>query len=92
MNIKEKIDNRQYTNIQILKMLEDYFLAYPDIRFGQGLVNMNIIRYNNFTSDAEGVFTNNVLDPFNEESADILGRMKLMHPELVNKEGNHNIK
>ena len=44
-NIKKKIDNRQYANLQILNKLRDYFLAHPDMRFGQALANLNIIEY-----------------------------------------------
>lgn len=69
-DIKKKIDNRQYANLQILDKLRDYFLAFPDIRFGQALANMNIIEYDRTKLTPE------VIDPFFEESVDTLEKVK----------------
>ena len=55
--------------MQILNKLRDYFLAYPDIRFGQALANLNIIEYDRTKLTPE------VIDPFFEESADILEKV-----------------
>ena len=49
--------------------MHDYFLAYPDIRFGQALANLNIIEYDRTKLTPE------VIDPFFEESADILEKV-----------------
>lgn len=68
-NIKKIIDGRQYTNLQILNALRDYFLSYPDIRFGQALANLNIIEYDHSKLSPE------VIDPFYDESIEILKRV-----------------
>ena len=57
-NIKKNISERQNANLQILNELHDYFLAYPDIRFGQALANLNIIEYDRTKLTPE------VIDPF----------------------------
>ena len=63
---------RQKYNKLILERLSKLIDKYPDLRFGQILVNSNIIElvpdYNNTTMVA--------LDPFNEESKNIWNRMK----------------
>ena len=63
---------RQKYNKLILERLSKLIDKYPDLRFGQILVNSNIIElvpdYNNTTMIA--------LDPFNEESKNIWNRMK----------------
>ena len=68
-SIKKNISERQNANLQILNKLRDYFLAYPDIRFGQALANLNIIEYDRTKLTPE------VIDPFFEESADILEKV-----------------
>ena len=69
-NIKKKIDERQNANLQILNKLRDYFLAHPDMRFGQALANLNIIEYDRTKLTPE------VIDPFFEESVDTLEKVK----------------
>ena len=68
-NIKKNISERQNANLHILNKLHDYFLEYPDIRFGQALANLNIIEYDRTKLTPE------VIDPFFEESADILEKV-----------------
>lgn len=68
-DIKKKIEKRQSSNLQILKKLHDYFLAFPDIRFGQALSNLNIIEYD------KSKLTPEVIDPFFEESVDTLEKV-----------------
>ena len=68
-NVKKNISERQNANLHILNKLHDYFLAYPDIRFGQALANLNIIEYDRTKLTPE------VIDPFFEESADILEKV-----------------
>lgn len=70
--IKEMIDNRQKANIEILQMLGEAVMKYPDLRFGQILVNLGIIEYERNTYD-ETLITK---DPFYEESVVTLNRMK----------------
>lgn len=70
--IKEMIDNRQKANVEILQMLGEAVMKYPNLRFGQILVNLGIIEYERNTYD-ETLITK---DPFNEESVVTLNRMK----------------
>ena len=69
-NIKKKINERQNSNLQILDKLRDYFLAFPESRFGQALANLNIIEYDRTKLTPE------VIDPFFEESVDTLEKVK----------------
>ena len=69
-NIKKKIEKRQSLNLQILNKLHDYFLAFPDARFGQALANLNIIEYYD-----KYKLTPEVIDPFYEESVDTLEKV-----------------
>ena len=69
-DIKKKIAGRQTANLQILDKLKNYFLAYPDMRFGQALANLNIIEYD------RSKLTPEVVDPFFEESVDTLEKVK----------------
>ena len=68
-SIKKNINERQKANLQILNKLHDYFLEFPDIRFGQALANLNIIEYD------KSKLTPEVIDPFFEESSDILEKV-----------------
>lgn len=70
--IKEMIEKRQNANVEILQMIGDAVMKYPDLRFGQILVNLGIIEYERNTYD-ETLITK---DPFNEESVVTLNRMK----------------
>lgn len=70
--IKKMIDNRQKANVEILQMLGEAVMKYPNLRFGQILVNLGIIEYERNTYD-ETLITK---DPFNEESVVTLNRMK----------------
>lgn len=67
---------RQKYNKLILETLSKLIDKYPDLRFGQFLVNCDIIQYkkNVLTDgDREDILT---IDPFNEESEIIWQRMK----------------
>lgn len=55
----------EYNNL-ILDKLTQYLHKYPDIRFGQALVNLNIVKFNKYGS---------VDDPFYEESKVTFERM-----------------
>ena len=72
VRIQQLIARRQQANIEILQMLGDAVMKYPDLRFGQILVNLGIIEYERNTYD-ETLITK---DPFNEESVVTLNRMK----------------
>lgn len=71
-NIKEKIKNRQKANFELVRKLSELVVAYPDLRFGQILVDFGFIEQivDNYGS---GIITK---DPFNEESVDTLNRVK----------------
>lgn len=43
--IKEMIEKRQNANVEILQMIGDSVMKYPDLRFGQILANLGIIEY-----------------------------------------------
>lgn len=66
-SFKAKIEKRQESNRLILNKLSEYVEKYPDIRFGQLLVNLKILQYNN-----DGT----MMDPWNDESIDILRRIE----------------
>ena len=67
---------RQNYNRKIISKLTELVEKYPDLRFGQLLVDCDIIQYekNVLTDgDREDILT---VDPFNEESEIIWQRMK----------------
>ena len=70
--IHKKIAARKDANMQLLETLKVYLESHDEIRFGQALVNLGIIQYQNNTYDEEIM----VLDPFYEESIDMLNRIK----------------
>ena len=62
------IHQRQEYNQKILDLLKAYLDAYPQLRFGQALVNMNIIE------DVQNGFAK---DPYNDEPIDIFNRLRI---------------
>lgn len=72
-NIKEKIKNRQTANFELVRKLSKLVIAYPDLRFGQILVNFGFVEQTIDHYDVNIVLTK---DPFNEESVDTLKRVK----------------
>ena len=70
--IQQLIARRQQANQEILRSIEEMVNKHPDLRFGQILVNLGIIEYEQNTYD-ETLITK---DPFNEESVVTLNRMK----------------
>lgn len=70
--IQEMVKKRQEANLEILNKIGMVVRKYPDLRFGQILVNLGIIEYELNTYD-ETLITK---DPFNEESVVTLNRMK----------------
>lgn len=71
--IKEMIDKRQEANVEILQMLGEAVMKYPDLRFGQILVNLGIIQYQRDPASFDII---GIKDPFNEESVVTLNRMR----------------
>jgi hypothetical protein len=69
-NIKKITEVRKSYNERILKELKDYLERYPDIRFGQALINLNILE---MTDDNEKP---QIKDPFNDEPITIYNRMR----------------
>lgn len=68
--IKEMIERRQQSNVEILQIVGDAVMKYPGLRFGQILVNLGIIEYE-LCGDIPIT-----KDPFNEESVITLNRIK----------------
>lgn len=62
---------RQECNLEIINRLGDYILSHSDIRFGQALVNLDIL---NIVYDSLGE-NPIVSDPYYEESIQTLKRM-----------------
>ena len=71
---------RQKYNKLILETLSELVKKYPDLRFGQILVDCDIIEYDITDNGTE------VIDPFYEESEDTLNRM--MKSRIISKEYN----
>lgn len=68
---------RQKYNKLILETLSKLVDKHPDLRFGQILVNCDIIQYEkNVLTDGGGREDILTIDPFNEESEIIWQRMK----------------
>ena len=66
MSYEDKIKKRQASNMLILNKLSEYIEKYPDLRFGQILINLEILQYG-----VDGC----IIDPWNAESIDILRRI-----------------
>ena len=73
---------RQEANLILVESLKEIVLKYPDLRFGQILVDFGIIRYISNTYD-ETLIT---IDPFNEESVTTLENFKNRFNQLINKD------
>lgn len=70
MSYEDKIKKRQASNMLILNKLSEYIEKYPDLRFGQLLISLEILQY--------GV-GGCIRDPWNEESIDTLRRIDCKH-------------
>ena len=73
MTIKEKIKNRQKANFELVRKLSELVIAYPDLRFGQILVDFGFIEQIVNHYDSNSIIS--TIDPFNEESVDTLNRV-----------------
>ena len=72
-NIKKIIALRQTANREILKDINEMVEKYPDLRFGQILVNLGIVQ---LIKDPASFDIIGVKDPFNEESIVTLYRIR----------------
>lgn len=69
---------RLESNLEILRRLETYLKTWPDMRFGQALINLDILTYTDIVSeqnDGTAVLHSVIEDPFYEEPAAMLKRM-----------------
>lgn len=64
---KKKISKRQECNKQLIEILSNFLESYPDIRFGQALYILGILK-----QGANG----DTIDIFSDEPIDILKRIK----------------
>lgn len=71
--IQQLIVRRQQANREILKNIEEMVNKYPDLRFGQILVNLGIIQYQRDPASFDII---GIKDPFNEESVVTLNRIR----------------
>lgn len=69
---QEVIKGREKYNTEILFELIKYLNTNPDIRFGQALINLNILELDKNSTLLSGPMYK---DPFNDESATIYNRM-----------------
>lgn len=79
--LEYKIKMRQKANMEILRILKEYLENYPDMRFGQALMNLDILHYKN--SKYENSDSYNVQDPFNYESVDMLAYIQKRHGHQI---------
>lgn len=68
--LEQKIEKRQEYNIKILDILAEQVERYPNLRFGQILINTNVLKH--YCMDPSGF---HVFDPFNEESFETYERI-----------------
>lgn len=68
MSEKNLIERRQEANLRLLEIIQDYLEKYPSLRFGQVLVNLNILE----PTDNTAV----VKDPYYDEPMAMLDRIK----------------
>ena len=72
MTPKEKVSHRLTSNIVLANTLTKLVVKYPELRFGQILINYGFIETE---TDLE-TFETVLKDPFYEESIDTLKRVK----------------
>lgn len=90
MNLKRKIDQRQVANLDILTIIEEAVMKYSDLRFGQILAMLDIIQYKTVNKvGALGAHVVETVDPFYEESVDMLTRVRNKIQNLDKNQNNH---
>lgn len=78
--ITKMINKRQQANRDILAHLYTLVELYPDLRFGQILVNLDVIQYQ---IDPASFDTIGIKDPFHEESVETLQRVSNKMDSLI---------
>lgn len=77
MDFKLKIAQRQQSNVEILQIIGEAIMKHPDLRFGQILAILDIIQYKTVNKiGVLGAHVTEPVDPFYEESVDMLIRVK----------------
>jgi len=79
-DIKKIVEIRKEYNEKILKELTDYLTKYPEIRFGQALINLNIIEIDRENSTL--LFGPQYKDPYNDEPITIYNRLRNWRPKV----------
>lgn len=74
MNRQEIVKSREKYNIEILFELIKYLDTNPEIRFGQALINLNILEFDDKNSTL--LTGPKYKDPYNDESVVIYERIK----------------
>lgn len=77
-DIKKIVEIRKEYNEKILKELTDYLTKYPEIRFGQALINLNILEIDEKRSTL--LFGPEYKDPYNDEPITIYNRLRNWRP------------
>ena len=73
--MKNKIEQRQAANRELISLLSEAIEKYPHLRFGQLLCIFNIVKQTSIVEDND-IISLKTEDPFNEESVDTLKRVK----------------
>ena len=68
MSENKTVTRRQAANLELLRTLEAYLMAYPGMRLGQALMNLDILVKSPDSYD--------VSDPFYEEPQSMLERVR----------------
>lgn len=63
------IEQRQEANLRLLEIIQDYLEKYPSLRFGQALINLNILEPTDNTDL--------VKDPYYTEPMAMLERIRI---------------
>lgn len=78
--IRKAIAQRQQANVEILQILGEAVMKYPDLRFGQILTILDIIQYQRDPASFDII---GIKDPFNEESVVTLQRVDNKMDSLI---------
>ena len=68
--LEKQIEKRQEYNFKILDILAEQVERYPELRFGQILINTNVLKH--YATDPDGF---HIFDPFYEESVETYERI-----------------
>lgn len=79
-DIKKIVEIRKEYNEKILKELTDYLTKYPEIRFGQALISLNILEIDEKNSTL--LFGPKYKDPYNDEPITIYNRLRNWRPQV----------